>query len=94
MTPSGSPGLRGRTLRSFLLFGARRVVSLLVTAAGGIALARLLTPEKFGIVSIAGRVLFPALSRLQGDARRFAEATERALNRVATKDAGRGAARC
>jgi PST family polysaccharide transporter len=52
MTPSGSPGLRGRTLRSFLLLGAQRVLSLLVIAAGGIVLARLLTPEEFGLYAI------------------------------------------
>lgn len=52
MTPSGAPGFRGRTLRGFLLFGAQRVVSLLVTVAGGIALARLLTPEEFGLYAI------------------------------------------
>ena len=51
-TPSSSPGLRGRTLRSFLLLGAQKVVSVGVTAAGGIALARLLTPEMFGLYAI------------------------------------------
>jgi len=51
-TPSSSPGLRGRTLRSFLLLGAQKVVSVAVTAAGGIALARLLTPEMFGLYAI------------------------------------------
>lgn len=50
--PSSSPGLRGRTLRSFLLLGAQKVVSVVVTAAGGIALARLLTPEAFGLYAI------------------------------------------
>ena len=34
-------------------------------------------------ISIAGKVLFPALSQLQDNPRGFAEATERALNRVA-----------
>src|SRR5207237_2919786 len=53
MTPrSSSPGLRGRTLLSFLLLGAQKVVSVVVTAAGGIALARLLTPEVFGLYAI------------------------------------------
>lgn len=52
MTPSGSPGLPGRTLRSFLLLGAQRVLSLLVIAAGGIVLARLLTSEEFGLYAI------------------------------------------
>ena len=51
-TPSSSPGLRGRTLRSFLLLGAQKVVSVGVTAAGGIVLARLLTPEMFGLYAI------------------------------------------
>ena len=51
-TPSSSPGLRGRTLRSFLLLGAQKVVSVGVTAAGGIALARLLTPEMFGLYAV------------------------------------------
>jgi len=51
-TSSSSPGLRGRTLRSFLLLGAQKVVSVAVTAAGGIALARLLTPEVFGLYAI------------------------------------------
>jgi O-antigen/teichoic acid export membrane protein len=51
-TSSSSPGLRGRTLRSFLLLGAQKVVSVVVTAAGGIALARLLTPEVFGLYAI------------------------------------------
>jgi PST family polysaccharide transporter len=36
------------------------------------------------VVSIAGRVLFPALSSLQTEPARFAEATARALNRVTT----------
>jgi PST family polysaccharide transporter len=47
-----STGLKGRTLRSFLLLGAQQVVSVVVTAAGGIALARLLTPEVFGLYAI------------------------------------------
>jgi O-antigen/teichoic acid export membrane protein len=51
-TSSSSPGLRGRTLRSFLLLGAQKVVGVVVTAAGGIALARLLTPEVFGLYAI------------------------------------------
>jgi len=41
-------GLRARTLRGFLLVGAQRALSLVVTAAGGIALARLLLPDVFG----------------------------------------------
>lgn len=57
MTPSGSPGLRGRTLRSFLLLGVQRVVGLVVTAAGGIVLARLLLPEIFGVYAVIGFVV-------------------------------------
>ncbi len=52
MSPSSAPGLRGRTLRSFLLLGAQRVVGVVVTAGGSIALARLLTPEVFGLYAI------------------------------------------
>ena len=52
MSPSSSPGLRGRTLRSFLLLGAQRVVGVVVTAGGSIALARLLTPKVFGLYAI------------------------------------------
>ena len=52
MSPSSSLGLRGRTLRSFLLLGAQRVVGVVVTAGGSIALARLLTPEVFGLYAI------------------------------------------
>jgi len=52
MSPSSSPGLRGRTLRSFLLLGAQRVVGVVVTAGGSIVLARLLTPEVFGLYAI------------------------------------------
>ena len=52
MSPSSSPGLRGRTLRSFLLLGAQRVVGVVVTAGGSVALARLLTPEVFGLYAI------------------------------------------
>jgi O-antigen/teichoic acid export membrane protein len=52
MSRSSSPGLRGRTLRSFLLLGAQRVVGVVVTAGGSIALARLLTPEVFGLYAI------------------------------------------
>ena len=52
MSRSSSPGLRGRTLRSFLLLGAQRVVGVVVTAGGSIALARLLAPEVFGLYAI------------------------------------------
>jgi hypothetical protein len=46
-----STGLKGRTLRSFLLLGAQRIGGAAVAAAGSIALARLLTPEVFGPAS-------------------------------------------
>jgi len=49
MTLASVPGLRGRTLRSFLLLGAQKVIAIVVTAGGAIALARLLTPEVFGL---------------------------------------------
>lgn len=52
MTAPSTPGLRGRTLRSFLLLAAQRIVSLLVILVGGIALARLLTPRQFGLYAI------------------------------------------
>ena len=52
-----SPGLRGRTLRSFFLLGAQRVVGIAVTAAGSIALARLLTPEVFGLYAVLAFVV-------------------------------------
>ena len=52
-----SPGLRGRTLRSFFLLGAQRAVGIAVTAAGGIALARLLTPEVFGLYAVLAFVV-------------------------------------
>ncbi len=57
MTPPGAPGLRGRTLRSFVLLAAQRVASLLVIAAGGIALARLLTPADFGVYAVFSFVI-------------------------------------
>jgi len=52
MTRSGSPGLRSRTLRSFVLLSAQKVVGIVVTAGGSIVLARLLTPEVFGLYAI------------------------------------------
>jgi PST family polysaccharide transporter len=55
-----------------------------VAAVGLLNWATTLAFQPLQIVSIAGRVLFPTLSRLQDDAQRFAEATARALNRVAT----------
>jgi PST family polysaccharide transporter len=57
MSLSRSPGLRGRTLRSFLLLGAQRIVGVAVTAAGSIALARLLTPEVFGLYAVLAFVI-------------------------------------
>lgn len=45
-------GLRARTVQAFMLLGAQRAASLLVTVAGGIVLARLLMPEVFGVYAI------------------------------------------
>jgi PST family polysaccharide transporter len=50
--PAASSGLRARTLRGFLLVGGQRVLTILVSALGGIALARLLLPDVFGIYTI------------------------------------------
>ena len=57
MTLASVPGLRGRTLRSFLLLGAQKVIAIVVTAGGAIALARLLTPEVFGLYAILSFVI-------------------------------------
>lgn len=46
------PGIRARTLRGFLVVALQRGASLLVTGAGGILLARLLSPEVFGLYAI------------------------------------------
>ena len=54
-----------------------------VAAVGLLNWAATVTFLPLSFVSIAGRVLFPALSRLQDERARFAEAAERALNRVA-----------
>ena len=48
----GARGLRVRTLRGFLLVGGQRALSLVVTALGGIALARLLMPDVFGAYAL------------------------------------------
>jgi len=64
------------------------VVPTFVTAWSGVAAvgflnwAATLAFLPLQVVSIAGRVLFPALSSLQAEPERFAEATARALNRV------------
>jgi PST family polysaccharide transporter len=64
------------------------VVPTFVTAWSGVAAvgylnwAAALAFLPLQVVSIAGRVLFPALSSLQTEPERFAEAAERALNRV------------
>src|SRR4029450_4775658 len=55
-----------------------------VAAVGYLNWAAMLAFLPLQVVSIAGRVLFPALSSLQAEPARFAEATERALNRVTT----------
>jgi PST family polysaccharide transporter len=66
------------------------VVPIFVTAWSGVAAvgylnwAATLAFLPLQVVSIAGRVLFPALSSLQTEPARFAEATQRALNRVTT----------
>src|SRR5262249_60214895 len=66
------------------------VVPTFVTAWSGVAAvgylnwAATIAFLPLQVVSIAGRVLFPALSTLQAEPVRFAEATERALNRVTT----------
>jgi teichuronic acid exporter len=46
------PGLRGRTLRGFMLIASQRVLGLLITAGGGIVLARLLSPGIFGYYAV------------------------------------------
>jgi O-antigen/teichoic acid export membrane protein len=55
-----------------------------VTAVGYLNWAATLAFLPLQIVSIAGRVLFPALSSLQSEPERFAEAAARAINRVTT----------
>jgi O-antigen/teichoic acid export membrane protein len=57
MTPARAPSLRGRTLRSFLLLGAQKILAIAVTAGGAIALAHLLTPEVFGLYAILSFVI-------------------------------------
>lgn len=54
-----------------------------VTAVGFLNLATSIAFLPLSFVRIAGRVLFPALARLQDDPARFAKAAERALNRIA-----------
>jgi O-antigen/teichoic acid export membrane protein len=53
-----------------------------VAAVGFLNWAATLAFLPLQVVSVAGRVLFPALASLQADTDRFAEATARALNRV------------
>ena len=52
MTPDKTPNLRGRTLRGFVLLGAQRTISFLVTAVGWLVLARFLAPDIFGVYAI------------------------------------------
>jgi PST family polysaccharide transporter len=65
------------------------VVPILVTNWSGVAAVGFLNWAAavaflpLQVVSIAGKVLFPALSRLQDSPQEFAQATERALNRIA-----------
>jgi O-antigen/teichoic acid export membrane protein len=57
--------IRARTLRGFLLVAGQRACSLLITAAGGILLARHLTPETFGVYAVIGFAV--ALTSTCGD---------------------------
>jgi PST family polysaccharide transporter len=57
MSSSETLALRTRTLRAFLLLAGQRAVTLVVTAAGGILLARFLTPEEFGLYAIIAFVV-------------------------------------
>ncbi len=57
--------IRARTLRGFLLVAGQRACSLLITAGGGILLARYLTPETFGVYAVVGFVV--ALASTCGD---------------------------
>ncbi|MGH7260993.1 MAG: oligosaccharide flippase family protein, partial [Nitrospiraceae bacterium] len=75
---------------SFLVLARDAIVPVVVSAWNGITAVGLLNMAitiaalPLHVVSLVGRVLFPLLSGLQGDLHRFASATERALNRVAT----------
>jgi PST family polysaccharide transporter len=82
----------GALVQGSVLIGlaGEAVVPTFVTAWSGVASvgylnwAAMLAFLPLQVVSIAGRVLFPALSSLQAEPVRFGEATERALNRVTT----------
>ena len=50
--PDTLPGLRSRALQGVMLLGVQRAAGLLVATAGWLALARLLTPDAFGIYAI------------------------------------------
>ncbi len=49
----GSENLRRRTLHGGALLGIQRIVAIFISALGGIALARLLLPELFGLYTVA-----------------------------------------
>jgi len=74
---------------AILTFSRDAVVPTLVAAWSGVAavgfinLAVALASLPLQVVYIAGKVLFPALAQIQNDPRGFAEATGRALNRIA-----------
>ena len=50
--PDTLPGLRSRALQGVMLLGVQRAAGLLVATAGWLALARLLTPDAFGLYAI------------------------------------------
>lgn len=77
---------QGATLLTLVREAVLPIVVVLwsgVTAVGFLNLATSIAFLPLTFVRIAGRVLFPALSRLQDDPARFARAAERALNRIA-----------
>jgi O-antigen/teichoic acid export membrane protein len=59
------PDLRARTLRGFLVIASQRGCSLVITAVGGILLARHLTPDVFGVYAVIGFAV--ALTSTSGD---------------------------
>jgi PST family polysaccharide transporter len=91
-------GALGSVLRFGLLYQGTGLVTMIRDAAGpvlvgassgvvGVGLlnwAAALAFLPLQVVSIGGRVLFPALSRLQENPREFAELTGRTLDRIAT----------
>lgn len=73
---------------AILMLARDAVLPTFVAALSGVAAVGFLTWAAavaflpLQVVSIAGKVLFPALSQLQDNPQGFAEATEKALNRV------------